>query len=64
MSSRILTQLLRDYLAGDVEPDESVLDDIRRVETYEEAGTFSRDDGLVIRMRDGTEFHITVTRSK
>jgi len=64
MSSRILAQLLRDYLAGDVEPDESVLDDIRRVETYEEAGTFSRDDGLVIRMRDGTEFHITVTRSK
>lgn len=32
-------------------------------ETFEAAGLMTRDDGLVVRLADGTEYQITVQRS-
>lgn len=32
--------------------------------TYTEGGVLTTDEGLVIRMADGTEFQVTVVRSK
>ena len=40
------------------------MDGIRRVSTYEEAGILTMDKGLVIECNDGTEFQLTLIRSK
>jgi hypothetical protein len=39
-------------------------DNVRRIETFEEAGVLTRNAGLVIRMTDGSEFQVTVVRSR
>jgi hypothetical protein len=35
-----------------------------RVRTYAEAMLLTRDDGLVVRLADGTEYQLTIQRSK
>jgi hypothetical protein len=35
-----------------------------RVETYEEAGVLTTNRGLVLRLRDGSEFQLTIVRSR
>lgn len=35
-----------------------------RVSTYDEAGVLTNNAGLVVRLFDGTEFQITVVRSR
>ena len=37
--------------------------EIEMVESFKEAGVLTRDEGLVVRLDDGSEFQITVTRS-
>jgi hypothetical protein len=41
-------------------------DDIetRRIETFQENGLLTRDKGLVLKMRDGSEYQITVKQSR
>jgi hypothetical protein len=39
-------------------------DNVRRTLTFEEAGVLTRNAGLVIVMRDGSEFQVTVVRSR
>jgi hypothetical protein len=39
-------------------------DNVRRIETFEDAGVLTRNAGLVIRMRDGSEFQVTIVRSR
>ena len=34
------------------------------VETYEEAGLLTRNDGLVIKTEDGDEYQVTIVKSK
>ena len=34
------------------------------VETYEEAGMLTRNDGLVIKAEDGSEYQVTIVQSK
>lgn len=34
------------------------------VETYEEAGLLTRDEGLVIKAEDGREYQVTIVQSK
>lgn len=36
----------------------------RTARTYAEAGVITTDDGLVIRLDDGTEYQLTVVRSR
>ena len=36
---------------------------IARTETFEEAGVLTRNRGLIVGMRDGAEFQVTVVRS-
>jgi len=36
-------------------------DDLRRVVTFGEAGLLTRDEGLVLKFEDGTEFEVTIT---
>jgi hypothetical protein len=37
---------------------------LRRVETFEDVGILTTDAGLVITMKDGSEFQITIVCSK
>jgi hypothetical protein len=37
---------------------------IDRISTFDEAGVLTTDSGLVLSMSDGTEFQITIVRSK
>jgi hypothetical protein len=39
-------------------------DEVRLVMTYEEAGMLTNDTGLVVRTTDGSEFQITVVKSR
>jgi hypothetical protein len=39
-------------------------DEVRMAMTYEEAGMLTRDSGLVVRTTDGSEFQITVVKSR
>ena len=36
----------------------------RTARTYAEAGVITSDDGVVIRLEDGTEYQLTVVRSR
>lgn len=35
-----------------------------RIDTFEEAGVLTRNKGLVVRLKDGTEFQLTVVKSR
>ena len=37
---------------------------IARVSTFDEAGVLTRNAGLVVRMRDGSEFQIAIVQSR
>lgn len=38
-------------------------DDVRRVSTYDAAGMLTQNTGLVVVLKDGTEFQITIVRA-
>ena len=40
------------------------LQDIQNVSTFEEAGVLTNNVGLVVEMQDGSEFQVTIVRSK
>jgi hypothetical protein len=44
--------------------EDAELDSVRRVESYNMAGVMTDDAGFVMTMDDGTEFQVTVVRSK
>ena len=54
----LLQTILRDALA--VEPRYYITD----VRTFEEAGVPSEDRGLVLTMSDGSEYQLTIVRSR
>ena len=54
----LLQSILRDALA--VEPRYYITD----VRTFEEAGVPSEDRGLVVTMSDGSEYQLTIVRSR
>ncbi len=39
-------------------------DSIKRTVSFENAGVLTTDAGLIIKMNDGSEFQVTVVRSK
>ena len=39
-------------------------EDIRIVNTYEDKGILTMNKGLVVRLEDGSEFHMTIYKSK
>ena len=40
------------------------LESIASVHSFDEVGVLSRDNGLVIRMQDGSEFQLTIVQSR
>lgn len=39
-------------------------DEIKRIRTFQEAGVMTRDQGLVITAPDGSEFQVTIVKSR
>lgn len=39
-------------------------ENVKRVVSYEKGGYLTYDSGFVIKMKDGTEFQVTVTQSR
>jgi len=37
---------------------------LKDVQSFEEAGVMTSDDGFVVRLKDGSEFQVTVVKSK
>ncbi len=52
-------------LNGDVDADEAFdANGVCRAMPYDEAGMLTRNAGLVVRMDDGSEYQITIVRSR
>lgn len=69
----LLNNALEAAIDGDVEvPDGFATQDmedecpsgLKEITTYEQAGILTRNAGLVVRMWDGSEFQVTVIRSR
>ena len=60
MDEKEFEEGLQAVLWGDTES----LDDIKQITTFADAGLLTSDKGLVVKMRDGSEFQVTIIRSK
>lgn len=54
---------LRALIEGEYDPEEICWENMR-VRTFEEAGVMTYDKGLVISLPDGSEYQITIIRSR
>jgi len=66
---RVESQLkeLLEALSGDQDVQDILGDEMfadARVESFEEAGVMTTNKGLVVRMGDGSEFQLTIVRSR
>ena len=64
MSASDVVDFLSVLVSGYAEDAECFTDDVLSVKFFREAGLLTRDDGLVVRMRDGSEFQIAVKQSR
>lgn len=64
MEANDVVEFLSALVCGHSEESEDFTDEVHCVRTYREAGVLTRDQGLVVRMNDGSELQITVVRSK
>ena len=44
--------------------DEDAAPEVRRVQTFEEAGVLTRNRGVVVRTADGSTFQISIVKSR
>jgi hypothetical protein len=51
-----------EYQTG--EDGEPIIEQLHSAATFEDRGLMTRDQGVVFRMKDGSEFQITIVRSK
>ena len=63
MSEEDFQELLTAILYGEYESDE-MDEHIDSVRTFEECMLLTRNRGLVIKTPDGSEFHLTIVKSK
>lgn len=57
MTEHEMADILTDLVRGDRL-------DVDGASTFEEAGVLTRNAGLVVRMMDGTEFQVTIVKSR
>lgn len=63
-NERDMREALEMLLAGDAAREDTEFDKAVSILSFEEAGVLTRDEGLVLRMRNGIEFQITICRSR
>ena len=61
MTASELKDALHELLVLEIEEEQGV---IERVRTYAEIGLLSRDEGLVVQTRDGSQFEIIIVKYK
>lgn len=64
MNEKTIIEALDLILVERYEVSDTALDEIERCQSFSAAGLMTNDDGLVIRMADGSEFQITVRQSR
>jgi phage gp45-like len=64
MNEHELAAVLRGLIEGDEVDAEEAREEVRRVESFGDAGVMTAGAGLVVRCRDGREFQVTVVRSR
>ena len=55
---------LRNLIEGTASDDDDIIWENLRVHTFDEAGVMTRDAGLVITLPDGSEYQVTILRSR
>ena len=64
MNEQIIRETLELVLSGELSLDDTALEEIRVARSFQEAGVLSGDEGLVLRMQDGSELQITIHQSR
>lgn len=64
MNEQVIREALELILNGELSLEDTALEETRVARSFEEAGVLSGDDGLVLRMQDGSEFQITIHQSR
>lgn len=64
MNEKVIREALEMLLIGELSLEDTALDEARSILPFGEAGVLTRDEGLVLKMADGTEFQITVRQSR
>ena len=64
MHEQVIREALELILNGELSLEDTALEETRVARSFEEAGVLSGDDGLVLRMQDGSEFQITIRQSR
>ena len=64
MNEQVIREALELILNGELSLEDTALEETRVARSFEEAGVFSGDEGLVLRMQDGNEFQITIRQSR
>ena len=63
MDAQEFSDAIEDLL-DDLPEDAILCDEVKRTSSFEQKGVLTTDAGLIVTMKDGTEFRITVVRSK
>ena len=63
MNEQVIREALEMVLDGESMED-TALEKTRAVRSFRDAGVLSGDEGLVLRMQDGSEFQITIRQSR
>lgn len=64
MTIKQLEKTLAQALDSDADAAQEIAEAVRDVSTFSEAGVLTSNAGLVIRMRDGREFQLTIVQSR
>jgi hypothetical protein len=65
MDRRDINELIEDALLFyNDEEENSLQGEIEKIKTFSKAGLLTTDNGLVIKMKNGAEFQITIVQSK
>lgn len=64
MSEQVIREALELVLNGELSPEDTALEETRAARSFEETGVLSSNEGLVLRMQDGSEFQITIRQSR
>ena len=64
MNEQVIMEALQLLLVERYEVSDTALDEVERCSSFSEAGLLTNDEGLVLRMADGSEFQITIRQSR
>lgn len=64
MTENKIAEALLLTINGLLEIDETELGEVAEVLTFDRAGLLTNDEGIVLRMDDGSEFQLTIKKSR